>query len=1289
MENGTFMQYIKSIIISIAIIIVSLLLYLFISFEYTHEATAALEEFAKGDYQTAEQLLKNDESSLSKAQYHLYRGYLERGKQQFQESDQQFSRALETAKQGQLLEIYLNQAFNAYLEELPKAMVIPLQLALKEGGGENSWVAFFSGLKDYLEGNFREASLKFIHPEEENSFSSWWQPSFDSIFTAEWFHTYPYLLKLSQGQYLDVRQSLDKDKQDATPEQLKQIHFLLGLTYVKEAQAKPPGTGLPYYQLAFTNFDKMDILSSQYKWERISILNGIQIETQALITNGSFQDLPFYVGILQKWGDKKQLNDLAISLEALVNKQLNGNNRNGLDEMTQVLGTILPEGSLRKTLQTRFEKLLKTTIESGTLTNLEVYWKAAAALSPHPEVFTDTYANSIAAKILELIPSDDERLLKTKPYFDFWEKTEKNERKRNLFAEKLVAVAGALWTRDNQEKKGINLIKMASVLPGKEGQKGFHDSIEKTISQIYISEMKRDETENLPYVLQAIQEFQLTSINIHDKQQILSHIADAQSLFDNKKYTEARKKGKWVLELEPNNVKAQRIVGLSDYHLGDYSESLAILSKLPEQDNETREAVAASMIIAGDASAGQQLLAKIGNTRPLTPSLYLTLGMGSLMYHNPAAAITWLDKVPQKGNEVYAGLFLAAFEQKRWEDALAYFQKLTPPYSTLKGLQAVAILTLMALGKDDQAESMIQQLVKQGPDSDESELSDSFKALKRKRLDSIDHYYIAGLFYKYVKKDNRKALKNYEKMQTLSAESLLARAKALLEADKVADAITDLNKAIRMSGVGKAESTGQGEALRLLAEAYQSTGQDVEAMNTYKDYLAIHPSDIQARRAYARALMQLHLYGQAIGQWQLVDKVKPLDSQELLEFIECLTYTSQFDQANKIAEKWLAQTPAPPLTLQLRLARLLITTFNPSLFQKIIATIPDLSKRTAEENEELLRLWLATAQYSEAEGLTNKIRDELESSFTGLWLLADISSQLSKNDEAGKYALQAVKKEPRLLFSDEFIKHYGYIPEILRESDEAIRKGLTLFPKSLTWQIDNARNLIDTAIEKHVAEGSSIQRSQELKEAHDLLDKIGERVKEIPEWHLLKGEVFFLLDNNSDAEEEYRKAISLDPSYAEAYKQLSLVYGETKNTKGAISALKMSLKFDSSDADSWKRLALFEQLEGNSIDAIASLKNAVKYKPNDSALYINLGELLLKIKNPEDAKIALERSLKLSPNNIEALKLLYIALNDPNLRINGGNSKQLAQRQKEILGKIRSLDPKAAETLRLRFIKRK
>lgn len=1096
--------------------------------------------------------------------------------------------------------------------------------------------------------------------------------------------------KIDRGDYLEVRQTLDKERQQATPERTQEIYFLLGLTYIREAQEKTVGTALPYYKLAFTNFDKMSILDKQYDVERAAIIKNIQTEIQALIKKESYADLPFYVSILEKWKAKKQINELSTSLEILINQELESKDWRAVQDISALLGRILPEGNLQKSLQGRFSKLVKATLDSNSLSHLNVYWNALLAFSPKPEEITDSYANYTVGRILAVIPKDKDNLPLTSQYLEFWEKIEKNERKRNLFAEKLVSIARDLWMRDRQEKKAIELIKLASTLPTPSGQLSFHTAVETNMAQIYASALKQDDIDDLPFILEAIKDFNLTTIHIFDKQQIIVHMHDAQYFYDNKKYREAKKKAAWVIQIDPSNVQAQRLLGLSHYSLAEYPQALTELTKLPFQDKETIEAVAVSTIIAGDQATGQQLLEKIARQHPLDSVILLRLGFGSLMNHNAAAAIYWFNQIPQKNNEVNAGLFLAAFEQKHWNEALAYFHTLTYPYDSIEGLRSIAILSLMALENNEQAEEMVQDLNKDHPAPDTTELSEPFKALKRERLDSIDHFYISGLYFKYIKHNDQKALENYERMQKFSPDALLERAKAYLEVKNYHDMISDLNRLLQLSNLSQNNVSNRKDALTLLAMAYEATGQSIEAMDAFKEYLNLDSKNNTMRRKFAKVLMNLGRYDLALEQLRSIERVQELDSTDQLTLLSCLVYTGQFDDANKQAEKWMTQVPPPPVTSQLQLARLLTITFNPGLFQKIFDNIPEMSTRSQLDNEEFFRLLLEMARYSEAADLAQKMGNELENTPTGLLLLANLNSQLSKENEVKTYVTKAVKSDPFLLLSEDFMRRYVNVQGILRDSIEAAKKNLHEYPTSLSWQIAYVRDMIYKAIEKSVASGAhNLHDSPELTEAHVILDKIANQTQGIPEVHLLRGEVFFLLDNNAYAEEAYKKALLLDPSYAEAYKHLGLIYAETKNFKEAIRVLKSALRYDPRDAEAWKKLAKADESVGNIIDAVSSMQNVVKYKPNDPSAYIYLANLLLQIKNPEDAKIALEHSLTLSPNNIIALKLLYTTLNDPNLRFDTKNAKVLKAKQQETLNKIRILDPKEAETLRLQFTPKK
>jgi len=109
--------------------------------------------------------------------------------------------------------------------------------------------------------------------------------------------------------------------------------------------------------------------------------------------------------------------------------------------------------------------------------------------------------------------------------------------------------------------------------------------------------------------------------------------------------------------------------------------------------------------------------------------------------------------------------------------------------------------------------------------------------------------------------------------------------------------------------------------------------------------------------------------------------------------------------------------------------------------------------------------------------------------------------------------------------------------------------------------------------------------------------------------HANMGICLFKIGNNGAAEEEFNKAIELDPQYSVAYFNLGLVYA----------------------------VRAFRNPEGKDLDlAKANWERAMELKPTDAKVYYNLGAIYEKLNDPPNALRAYQIALSLRPEWVEA-----------------------------------------------------
>lgn len=137
-------------------------------------------------------------------------------------------------------------------------------------------------------------------------------------------------------------------------------------------------------------------------------------------------------------------------------------------------------------------------------------------------------------------------------------------------------------------------------------------------------------------------------------------------------------------------------------------------------------------------------------------------------------------------------------------------------------------------------------------------------------------------------------------------------------------------------------------------------------------------------------------------------------------------------------------------------------------------------------------------------------------------------------------------------------------------------------------------------------------------------------------------------DRDEEAVESFKRAVEIDPDFAEAYYRLGNAYLATKQQDEAEKAFREAVKAydkitrrDAKDSDAFYFLGICYEKLGEYNDAVKALREAVKTSPaeNDDKYY-ELAVANYQLAQYDEAVRALNKALEVNPNNYPAQDLL-------------------------------------------------
>jgi tetratricopeptide (TPR) repeat protein len=137
-------------------------------------------------------------------------------------------------------------------------------------------------------------------------------------------------------------------------------------------------------------------------------------------------------------------------------------------------------------------------------------------------------------------------------------------------------------------------------------------------------------------------------------------------------------------------------------------------------------------------------------------------------------------------------------------------------------------------------------------------------------------------------------------------------------------------------------------------------------------------------------------------------------------------------------------------------------------------------------------------------------------------------------------------------------------------------------------------------------------------------------------------------DRDDEAVEAFKRAVELDPDFAEAHYRLGLAYNATKKSdeaekafRDAVKAYEKLTRRDEKNSDAFYILGLCYEKLGEYDDAVKALKEAVKTSPTENDdKYFELANAHYQLAQYDEAVRALNKALEVNPDNYPAQDLL-------------------------------------------------
>ncbi|MCC5832390.1 MAG: DUF1347 family protein [Chlamydiales bacterium] len=562
----------------------------------------ALSSLKENDFTAAEEVLQALSTQPMTLPLALYKGYLEQARGRYLESDLYFNSLQKNPSKNltdeAAVEVILARAANAFFQRHDSDLYLLIETA-RSLAPHDPYVFFFYGLGNYLRADYKEALRAwnaFVPIEEEGQGTGWMGAMVDKLFPLSWRQLHIAHCLTEEGDLHLGREILEKESCQIGNQELNQLATLfLGLTYLKEARHFPLDQRGSYYKLARFYFERSG-RAEAFDKERKLITHDVEEEALSLILADLDEEK-------RKWGldfihtliEWKADPAIEAAAEKVAEKLLR---QKGDEEIA--LCRLIRQEFLGTPFHVRLtQKLLDAMaydLKRGETEDLYEIWAMIETLSPSPKLLTKQIASLTSDEIFRTIKRDTKNLTYTRRYLEFWQRLGRSSQEREQLARDLMTHAKVFWQQESQEKKGERLMDLALQLAVSKTQ--MESQISAFLTGLYSMAEESNLIGRLMLIFDALDHFQINKQELANPSKLANHLADAEYLYHANNYSLSKAHAMWVLKLDPKNERAQRLVGLSSFHLGDYSQALTALKELGNPDEDARKALMLSQVFA-------------------------------------------------------------------------------------------------------------------------------------------------------------------------------------------------------------------------------------------------------------------------------------------------------------------------------------------------------------------------------------------------------------------------------------------------------------------------------------------------------------------------------------------------------------------------------------------------------------------------------------------------------------------------------------------------------------------
>lgn len=138
--------------------------------------------------------------------------------------------------------------------------------------------------------------------------------------------------------------------------------------------------------------------------------------------------------------------------------------------------------------------------------------------------------------------------------------------------------------------------------------------------------------------------------------------------------------------------------------------------------------------------------------------------------------------------------------------------------------------------------------------------------------------------------------------------------------------------------------------------------------------------------------------------------------------------------------------------------------------------------------------------------------------------------------------------------------------------------------------------------------------------------------------HNNMGDVYARHKDFAGAEREFKKAIEINPNYADAWHNLALTYQNIGRSAEAVKAYEKAVEINPKLWQSYENLTVLYLGQNDYMSAENSLEKLIEINPQNANYYVNMGIVKVRLNDKVGARENFNKALQIDPQNQDALQ---------------------------------------------------